>query len=80
MPLARVFLHHLGVGDRHAPDHEERGLGAVGGQRLQDWPGVGAQRAVIEGEDHLAVGEQARILILKAEARGLPRIDLDRAR
>ena len=77
--LAGIFLHHLGVGDRHAPDQEKGGLGAVRRQRLQDRSGVGAQRPVIEGEDHLAVGEEAGVLVLKAEARAGARIDLEGA-
>ena len=51
----------------------------MGRERLQDRSGVGAQRPVIEGEDHLAVGEEAGVLVLKAEARAGARINLEGA-
>ncbi len=36
MAAARHLLHHFRVGDRHAADHEERRLGAVGVEGLED--------------------------------------------
>ena len=35
VPAARVLLHHLRIGDGHAPDEEERRLGAMGGKGVE---------------------------------------------
>ena len=49
------------------PTDEEGRLGAVGGKRLEHRHGVGAQRAVVERQHHLAVGQEVLVLVLEAE-------------
>ena len=58
VPVTCHLAHHGGVGDGHAPDHEECGLGAVLVERLEDGARIGPQRPVVEGQHDLAIGEE----------------------
>ena len=81
MPVARHLAHHLGIGDGHAADHEERRLGAVLVERLQDGARIGTQRPVIEGQHDLAVFEKVVAAAGDAaEQRAAGGVDLDHAR
>ena len=52
------LAHHRRVGDRHAPDHEERALGAVRFESLEHHARVTTQWTVVERQDHFTVAEQ----------------------
>ena len=68
--------HHGGIGAGHFAHHEICRLHALGGEDIEDLIGVGRQRAVIESEDDLLVGERERVGILHApDALQLRRID-----
>ena len=75
--LGGHLLHRLGIGNRHAADHEKGCLGAVGRQRLENCPGGAARRTVVESDHHLAVGEQRLRLavVLQAVVRAAGGVD-----
>ena len=55
---------------RHASDHEERRLYALGGKNLENWIGVRRERAVVECQHHFVVLERQRFAVLHgADAR-----------
>ena len=76
-PRRAYSLHHLRIGDGHAPDDEEGRLGAMRGKGVEHGHGVGAQRPVVEGQHHLAVGKKARLLVLEAKEGPGAGVDLD---
>ena len=79
----RVALHHLAAGDLRqafgvAADFEEGCADALLGERVQDLRRRPGGRAVVEGEDHLMVGERNRLRIgLEADLQAALRADLD---
>ena len=75
------FAHHGRIGERHAPDQEERGACAFGFQRVEHGTRIGAQRAVVEGQHDLLVGQETDVgILLVAEAGAGHGIDLDHPR
>jgi hypothetical protein len=74
------FLQQIRITARHAADDEVGRLHAVLGQHVQHAVGVGRQRAVVEGQHHLAVFQRQRALVLdRADARIVLRIDREHA-
>ena len=70
------LAHRLGIGLRHPPDEEEGRLDAFGSENVESAGGVGRQRAVVEGQHDLMVGERQRLGILHhPEADMLGRVD-----
>ena len=70
-PIRRASRTHLRISCGHAADHEERRLDAFVRQRRQHAVGVGRQRAVIEGEHHLAVAQRQRLPVLHLAEAGI---------
>jgi len=72
---------HPRVGMRHLADNEISRLHALRGERIEDEVAVGRQRAVVEGDHHLMIGERQRLLVLHAaDAREFVRTDGEHAR
>ena len=63
-PAAWICRTSIGIGLRHLADEEEGRLDAFGGEQVENAAGVGGQRAVVEGEHDLLVGERQRLGIL----------------
>jgi hypothetical protein len=56
--------HNCGISAGHLADHEVRHLHALRGKDVEDFVGIGRQRAVIEGEDNFLVIERQRVGLL----------------
>ena len=66
----------LRMGAGLAADHEEHGLQALVGQRLEHMMGVGRERSVVEGQHDLAGRKRQRdAVIVRADQRHGARID-----
>ena len=82
----RVAVQHFAPGDRRqalgvAADFEEGRADALLGEGAQDLRGRPGGRAVVEGEDHLVVGERDRLRIsLEADLEAALDADFDDAR
>ena len=51
------IAHQVGIGVRHLADHEESGLHAVPVKRIENRLRLARHRAVVEGQDDLAPGQ-----------------------
>ena len=65
---------------RHLADAEERRLGALRGERLQDRARILRHRPVVERQHDLALGQEIRMAERLSEALVLAGVDLDHAR
>jgi hypothetical protein len=67
---------HIGMFQRHLPDDEERRLDAEAVEDVEDNGGAMRMRAVVEGEQHLFLGQRLDVRELqRAQMRGGGGID-----
>ena len=62
--LALDLLDHFWVGDGLRPYHKEGGLGAFAFKGVNNSLGMVSQRAVVEGQNDFAIGQEIKFFVL----------------